>query len=61
MWKLDQILTIGHCLKSVLRNDYKLAKNWLVSLLPNYLLVMVKILLEVNSPQIFSHHEDNIG
>ena len=61
MWKLDQILTIGQRLKSVLRNDYKLAKNWLVSLLPNYLLVMVKILLEVNSPQIFSHHEDNIG
>ena len=60
MWKLDQILTIGQRLKSVLRNDYKLAKNWLVSLLPN-LLVMVKILLEVNSPQIFSHHEDNIG
>ena len=48
-------------LKSVLQNDYKLAKNWLMSLLPNYLLIMVKILLEVNSPQIFSHHEDNIG
>lgn len=61
MWKLDQILTIGQHLKSVLQNDYKLARNWLVSLLPNYLLYTVKILLEVTSPQIFSHHEDNIG
>lgn len=63
MGKLDQILTRGQHLKSLLKNDYKLVrkKYFWPNLSPSQLFAyMVKIHLEMNSPRFFPSHKDTV-